>query len=237
MSPDPFADAPTIRWRAGGRDAQRIVIAGTTGSGKTTLALMLAEQSHRAVWIDLKGLNDPGWPVVPALKFPDNDPAPYLAARLAEWPHITVQLSDMPGMKDLDQVDRVAQAAYKLGNVLLVLDDAMGVLTVDPPYYLNRVITMGRARGVGFMAIVQRTHRIPRVLMTEAEHVVAFELPGAEDVDRLAREAGPALAAARDLRRWHYIWYAREQRITQAFNPLRRARKTDQVNTQLDQSA
>jgi energy-coupling factor transporter ATP-binding protein EcfA2 len=217
-----------------------MVIAGTTGSGKTTLAVMLAEQSQRAVWIDLKGLNDPGWPVVQALKFPDigvSTSAPYLAARLAEWPRITVQLSDMPGMSDLEQVDRVAHAAYKLGNVLLVLDDAMGVHTVNPPYYLNRVITMGRARGVGFLAIVQRAHRIPRVLMTEAEHLVAFELPGAEDVDRLAREANPALAAAGDLRRWHYIWYAREQRITQAFNPLRQGRKTDQAHTQLDQSA
>lgn len=212
-----------IVWRASGTDAQRAFIAGRTGSGKTTLAVQLASQAPRTVWLDPKGLNDPGWPTLQALGFPMEWPERYLAARLAEWPHVTVQLSDMPGVKDIEQIDRVAEAAYKLGNTLLVVDDAMGVMTTDPPYYLNRVLTMGRSRGVGFMGIVQRTHRIPRVLLTEAEHVIAFEMVGAEDVDRLVREVGPEMAAARDLRRWHYIWNDREQRQVHRFAPLPRA--------------
>ena len=136
---------------------------------------------------------------------------------------LVVQLASRPGVKDEDQFDAVAEAVYSRGNCLLVIDDAMGALTVRPPYYVRRVWGMGRSRGVGAMALVTMAHNIPRDFLTQAEHVVAFELHNADDADRLRREAAAELAEALELRRWEYIWYDRAQRLARRFRPLSRA--------------
>ncbi len=47
-----------VNFRATGEDAQRMLVVGKTGAGKTTLAVMLAEQARRCIWIDVKGTND-----------------------------------------------------------------------------------------------------------------------------------------------------------------------------------
>lgn len=216
-----------IVWRATGADAQRIAIVGKSGSGKTTLAAPLARQATRCAWLDIKGLNEPGFDTVRSctsiLEAGETSEAraSALARDLDEHGRVAYQLAARPDLKDEEQADAVAQAAYTLGNVLLALDDAQGVLSAAPPYWINRAASMGRARGVGFMAVMTRPAHIPAVLRTEAEHLVLFRLQGDRDLDRLVAEAGPEAAGAAHLQRFHYLWFDRDSETVQAFKPLR----------------
>lgn len=215
----PFAFVST------GKDAQRAFLCGQTRSGKTTLAISLANEAQRAVWLDVKRENDPRWPVVPATEFlyagGSHARMETLSARLAETPRIVVQMADLPAVSDEDQLEAVAEAAFHLGNVLFILDDAMGVMESRPSYYLNRILTMGASRGCGFMAIAQRVHRIPLVFITEAQHVISFVVYGGADEERLVREVDPAFAGVRDLPQRHFIWCDRPAKTVQVFTPLR----------------
>lgn len=49
----------STKFRVTDEDAQRALVVGKTGSGKTTLAVLLAEEATRCVGIDVEGSNDP----------------------------------------------------------------------------------------------------------------------------------------------------------------------------------
>lgn len=202
-------------FRAKGQNAQRSIIGGKTGSGKTTLAKEIALAASRLVWFDVKGLNDPGLPVHYADEFYElvtiqapsrggmkprlvarGKPAALLAV-LATTPQITIQARrERDSFPAVDQLDAVAEAAYHVGNLLFVLDDAMGVVGSQPPTFVHRLLTEGRARGIGWMAIVQRLHGIPLVFLSEAEHAIFFVMNDAYDLERISAGRGADVAAA-----------------------------------------
>lgn len=203
----------TTSFRAEGRDAERMIVIGKTGSGKTELVKLVAAQAERVMWWDTKRLNEGGFGVAP----PPAGPAE-LAALLDAQPHVTVQPD--PNLNATEQLDALAHAVYEHGNVLFVVDDAMNAMGVAPPHWINNIVTMGRSRGIGLISIVQRAHHIPRVLLTEAEHVVAFELHGESDVKRLREEVAQELEQTTGLQRFHFAWYSRGTREITICPPL-----------------
>lgn len=222
---------------AQGFDADRMLIAGKTGSGKTSLFLeAVAPNVDRMIFISPKREALGGWPVLSAAQFLGIRSRPaFLAEQFALSPRIVVHLTRVEAggsrsVVDLygTQIDAVANAAFELGNCLLVLDDVAMVVGAQPPLALNDVVIAGRSQGVGFVGLTQRVHNIPRVFLDQAMHVVAFRQQGAEDVARLAREVNPALAAASDLnlpdtsrgeRVGEFIWY--DDRSTTVHLPKR----------------
>lgn len=214
-------------FRATGDDAQRMFISGKTGCGKTTVAREIARQARRCVWLDVKGLNEARWPaVVSAAEFLELEGSAARADRLDELldsapdQRLVVQLADRPDVRDDAQVDAAAEAVYARGNVLLVVDDAMGALSVRPPYYLARCLGMGRSRGVGVMSIVTNVHNIPRDMLPQSDHVITGETHNEDDVKRLEREGAVELGAARTLPRHEFLWYSREDGNTKRFKLL-----------------
>jgi len=210
-----------------GRDAHRVMISGQTRSGKSTVAIALANAATRAVWFDVKGENDPHWPVVPASVFldaPADQRAAVLAQQFAYAPRIVVQLASRPGVDDAAQVDAAAQAVFDLRDTLFVLDDAMGVLESRAPYFVRRLVTMGASRGCGFMAVSQRVHSIPLLFLSEASHLLAFVAYDDDDVSRLVLHGGPGFETVRTLAPREYLWCDRTKvpRTVHRFKPLRR---------------
>lgn len=202
--------------RLKGADAQRMLIAGRSGMGKTTLARLIAERAGRAVWVDPKGMNEVGWQtVVKADLFVDQ---PSGAARalllrrlLEEHTRIVVQLSIRPDLANDPatgaklQVDAVAEAAYLLGNVLFACDDMQGVYTSTPGHYLHAVATMGRSRGVGALCLVTSVISFPLDFLRSANHVVSFAMHEDAEVFRLAK-VRPEFAQVGGLARYEYVW-------------------------------
>jgi hypothetical protein len=220
-----------IVYRTDGANAQRMLIAGRAGTGKTTLARDLARRARRAAWVDPKGLNEAGWThVVRADRFADlagaGARAGLLRRLLEEHTRIVVQLADRPDyapknpeQADTIQVDAIAQAAYALGNVLFVLDDLQGVYSSAPSFYARRVLTMGRSRGVGAMGIVTSVYNLPLEFIRQTNHIVAFAQHLEEDVRRLAA-VRPDFAAVAELEGHGYIWGDLDAGIVEEFEPL-----------------
>ncbi|MGE0136099.1 MAG: hypothetical protein AB7L91_19085 [Dehalococcoidia bacterium] len=229
--------APTFA--AMGFDAERLLIAGKTGTGKSSLLLeAIAPNVDRLLYISPKRDTPSGWPVLVASEFMGQPSAAgFLAEQLTLAPRITVHFTSAPaGMRNTaefyaTQIDAVARAAFDHGNLLLVLDDVAMVVGTQPPGGLNDIVIAGRSRGVGFAGLTQRVHNIPRVFLDQATHVVAFRQQGKDDVDRLVRECHPDLAAASALglpdtsrgeRVGEFIWY--DDRTTTVHLPKRLSR-------------
>ncbi|MCK9485592.1 MAG: hypothetical protein M0R73_02660 [Dehalococcoidia bacterium] len=220
----------SIEWRPSGANAQRTLVVGRSGTGKTTRARGLAALAPRAVWLDPKGLNEAGWPhIVQADLFADIGTAGGRAAALRDLldqhGRIVVQLADRPDLgktpkaSDAAQVDAVAHAAYTLGNVLVAIDDLQGVMESAPTYYVMRVLTMGRSRGVGSLGMVTSVYRLPLDFVRQTNHILAFAQHMAEDVDRL-RAIHPDLAQASDLEPYEYAWADLDTGTVRVFGPL-----------------
>lgn len=222
-----------IEVRLKGANAQRILVCGRSGMGKTTLARDLAQRAARAVWVDPKGLNEAGWPtIVKADRFVDlpsaGAKAAHLRRLLEEHSRIVVQLADRPdyakgdpAKSDQLQVDAVAEAAYTLGNVLFACDDMQGVYTSQPSYFLHRVATMGRSRGVGALCLVTSVINFPLDFLRSSNHIVAFAMHEETEVARL-RAAHPGLAAVADLAPFEHVWADLDRGIVQECAPLAR---------------
>ena len=219
-----------IVWRPRGENAQRMLIAGRSGMGKTTLARHLAGRSGPAVWVDPKGLNEAEWPVtVRADRFVDlagsSARAGHLRTLLQEHTRIVVQLGDRPDYGDPQagdkrQVDAVAEACYVSGNVLFACDDMQGVYDSRPSYFLHRAATMGRSRGVGSLCLVTSVIGFPLDFLRSANHIVAFAQHEEAEVDRLNKAVAGLGDQARALEPYEYVWADLDQRIVQVCAPL-----------------
>jgi hypothetical protein len=215
-------------------------IAGQSGSGKTVFAVSVLRRAPRCVYIDPKRENKPGFPVVAATRFlatPEGEPrATLLAALFAQHgPRITIQFgaAGHGNYKGTDafhraQAEAVAEAAFLHRNTLYAIDDAMGVLESSPPFWIGRILTEGRALGVGFLGIPQRPHRVPLTMISEAQHVVSFYLALAADVARMC-EVNPGFEAAHDLATadpekgigGEFLWHVQGAKTVQRCAPLR----------------
>ena len=211
------------KFQASGREAERMLIAGMTRSGKTTKLREIVAFAHEGraeiVYFDVKGLNDLGYPVVPleSVDTPDK-----LTAVLADdeiGGAITVQLQPY-GATPEEQIETLARSAFVRGNLLFVLDDAMAIEGMRSPRSVNNIITQGAARGIGFIAVVQRVHWVPLVYVTEASHVIAFTLNGDEDRKRLSSFCHTDLERSGDLPKYHHLWYSLDDRRVVAYSPI-----------------
>ncbi len=185
-----------------GRDAQgratRQLIVGRTQSGKTTLVQIMIAGYSSVVVIDHKRL----------FVLPRSVTVEGLAAFRQTWPQRARRVVYRPDPaahrgEDVGAViDRVLAHRGCSGPdgepascTALVIDEAMELCNqawILPAY--KRAITQGAAKLVPVYSVTQRPIGVHNVLLTEAEHVFAFDLAGDGDRAKLAAFYGAELA-------------------------------------------
>jgi hypothetical protein len=183
---------------------ERVFFTGHTGTGKTYLARGLTDSLDRLVVLDPKNRLQ-NW-------------------RLDKWDRESERLlrigdpvrTRIPGPQTPDYWEDVLAQAYRAGNLTVYIDEVY-LLSEEGkgfPRTLSTLYTCGRELGIGTWASAQRPAWVPRVLLSESEHVFAFFLLLEDDRQAMARNLHPDLAAeipSQDEHGFRY-WNIRERK-------------------------
>lgn len=94
-------------------------------------------------------------------------------------------------------LDACCRRAYQVGSCALAIDELAGIVNASsPPPWLDTVQTRGRESGITTVIVSQRPRRIPLTILSEAEHVFAFDLNVPDDRRFLAELFGDFWAPA-----------------------------------------
>lgn len=167
------------------RTDDRVFFCGQTGTGKTYLARALTRGIRRLVVLDPKNRLQP-W-------------------RLDAWDRESERLlrigeplrARVPGPKAPEEWEDVLAQLYSAGNATVYVDEAY-LLSEEGkgfPRTLSTLYTCGRELGIGTWASAQRPAWMPRVMLSESQHVFAFYLLLEDDRKALAANLHPDLAA------------------------------------------
>jgi hypothetical protein len=170
---------------AAGR-ATRTLIVGRTQSGKTTLAQLLVAGYSSLVVIDHKRRFELGRAVTVEGPAAFRQTWPQRARRVIYWP-------DHRANRSAD-VELVIDRILAYGRTAVVVDEAMELCNaawILPAY--KRAVTQGAALYVPVYSVTQRPIGVHNVLLTEAEHLFAFDLAGEGDRAKLAAFFGAEL--------------------------------------------
>lgn len=158
-------------------------MAGTTGSGKTTLAQSLLAGRDYVISIDTKHDNTwRGWKVTrdAELPFRSAQPGRYIVR---------------PAYGDVEAIAYICDRAFSEGGWHVHFDE-LYQCTLKPgsplsyPPSLVRLWTAGRSRRVTAWGCTQRPRFLPLFCMSESTHVMVFRLGITKDLKHLADMAG-----------------------------------------------
>lgn len=163
-----------------------VFIAGRNGSGKTYLARKYLAGYENVFVLDIKG----------TLKW-DEIPEGELT--------IVKHLSDVikcktpkciykpvPAEMDPDFYDRFFKFIYQRGDTIVWVDEVMGVTpnALRIPFWYRAIMTRGRELGVAAWSLSQRPSGINLLPISEARHVIVFDLNLPQDRKRMAEVSG-----------------------------------------------
>lgn len=185
-------------------DSQRVFIAGSTGSGKTTEALhQLSDRS----------IDEMPW-LLMDFKFGEGTLGAAPVTRMAE---ITAPPPTDPGVYAVrvstDDCERGAaldmffDAVLTQGNTGILVDEGQKVGQHSKP--LRRILTQGRELRVPVIFLSQRPAFVDTHALSESEFMQLFQLRHPDDLDRIERYVPSDLVDRETLRRLpahHSIW-------------------------------
>lgn len=180
----------------------RIFVGGKTGSGKTTLVKkVLWNQYTDRVFHDPKLTNSDLRTNAALARDPET-----LENLLSHGKRsILYQPVDL-GMEDFDMVCSIL---FRRGNIVLFCDEAAAVC--NPSFITEehrRLVTQGRARGLGVVSCSQRTRDCHSLLLSETEHFFIFRLQLETDVAKLKKMIPPRDSELiYKLPRYHFIYF------------------------------
>jgi DNA helicase HerA-like ATPase len=163
---------------------ERVFITGRTGSGKTYLAnFMTRNYPHLTVYDEKHVINLPNAKIITSL----NDLATSGPGRYIFRPPVTV--FDKSREKLLNDFFKII---YLTKNRIVWIDEIYAISphsnTIIP--YLQAIVTRGRERNIGIIALTQRPAFIPSFFMSEAEHYFVFKLQLEQDRKRIQQYIG-----------------------------------------------
>ena len=181
-------------------DAPVAVVLGRRGSGKTTLVKSMLCRFPRVLIVD------------PEHEYPgtvcDSLSELYGRARTERRFQLVYRPAlGVAGTDELDAVDCLAQIAYNVGHLLLVIDEAdryasQGKNTLP---YVRLLIDEGRHREVGLCAIARRPSRVPKDLIENAGWLYLFHTHGEHSHRYLASIIGAEAEHLASLQAGEYL--------------------------------
>lgn len=177
---------------------ERVIIAGKTRSGKTTLAKELTKSIRRLLILDSKGTLG-GWN--------GEEWSEENRERLVKGENVRVRIVPEINQDPGTLWEEAFSFAFTIGNCTIYLDEAFAIFenanTATPT--AKAIWTRGAEFGIGAWASTQRPSGIPLFLISEAEHYFCFRLTLAKDRERMSEFMGEEVV--QPIRDKHGFWY------------------------------
>lgn len=170
---------------------ERYAFVGKTGSGKTSLAIVLAGTFARTVpypwevwWIDTKNDKEDlatlrTWGFRNAASQKDRSPD---TGGLPNALYFKIESKSDADI--IDQAQAFIGMAYRRGNVVLVIDEYTQVVPskASAGTDLLNVFQRGRSKNVGLIGLTQEPFYVPRQLISQATHICLLSLTYGRDI-------------------------------------------------------
>lgn len=195
---------------------QRILIVGTTRSGKSVLAESLASSlTVRLLVIDPKGQCGAYGPRMTTAEVRAwfGRPNPSSADEAGRWSRVARWV---PTRNEPDEYDEIYELAHRFrGPLVVVTDELYGPGNAQKaPRHLRLYLTQGGGLRHGHIGLTQRPANICMEARTEWDHLVVYSPPpDPDDLRAVAKSTGIDLdtltVELRALPRWGFVWVDR----------------------------
>ena len=202
-------------------DAPVAVVLGRRGSGKTTLVKSFLPRFHRVIVVD-----------------PNHEYSGEVFTSLGDlyraclgggsFQVVYQPPTGAPDADELDRVDCVAQVAWTVRSVLLVIDEADRYVRLgkDTLPYVRLVIDQGRHRNVGLCAIARRPSRVPKDVIENASSLYLFHCHEPHSQRYLAGIIGADVEALAGLSAGQYLAWSERGGVVHSSIALPTSKKT-----------
>ena len=152
-----------------------ITIAGKRGYGKTTLAKKIVSMMPRVAIYDLMG----------------------------EYEH---KYAYIPLTSSIEEFDNWLKTLWSIGNVFILVDESDQIAPVEKPLspYMNKIINLGRHRGIGMGLVTRRIARLNKTAFSQSTEVFLFHHFVPNDLKYL-KEFFPDADRIRKLPKYKYL--------------------------------
>jgi len=189
---------------------ERLFICGHTGSGKSYLLTRIVKGYKRVIFIDPKHEHSLNGSVLVY------DVKGCVNAMKNEQFFVHYK----PVEFDSEIINELCKHVYELGNCLVVFDEVSRFAYPRVTEYHDRLIRMGRSRGIGVWHTSQRPSFVDNYVISESEHVISFSLSIEADRDKLRGVMGDEAEKTRTLERYHWLYYSIHEGKAKVCKPI-----------------
>jgi hypothetical protein len=210
---------------------EHIVLAGKTGSGKSFFAEDLLEQFYKGGWrIIIIDIND-YW--AKSFAEPHEKTTVKRPYKIEEdlYPdrQVGLYVPHLPGWED-PILEEIYQKALEWGHTIVYHDEIIGIANErNAPQGLLRIFSQGRKfHTIGIVA-TQRPVGIPKMLLSQSNHVISFILVDPDDGEVMAKRMGQEIMKEKGngLKKRFQFWHYHEPTMQEAELHDKIVRKSD----------